>query len=432
MDMKRLVLFAVVVLMSVVTYAQPKKTLVEVLVAPENADWQYDCGQEVKFNVTVQKAGVPLENAQVYYEISEDMQEPLKKGNLTLKDGTLVLKAGTMKKPGFLRLRVWATNENVRYYGVATAGFDIDCIEPTTTLPQDFDEFWKKVMEDNNKLEMLPELELVPEKCTPKVNVYSASFQNARRGCRMYGTLCVPADLKPDDKVPAILIVPGAGCRARNGYFSEAEKGIVTLELGINHVPTVMKDEIYAQLRAGLANEYWTNNLDDRNKYIYKAIYAGCARAVDFLAGLDFVDPERIGVMGGSQGGALSITTAVLNPKVKCLAAFYPALSDLTGYVFGRGGGWPHTFRNGYMATKERIETTYYYDVVNFARKISVPVFYSYGFNDMTCCPTSTTSVYNVIPDVEKHLWIVPETEHWTYPEQMSTRSKWMMEHLSR
>ena len=61
-----------------------------------------------------------------------------------------------------------------------------------------------------------------------------------------------------------------------------------------------------------------------------------------------------------------------------------PDLSDLTGYVFGRGGGWPHTFQNGYMATKERIETT---------------------------------SVYNVIPDVEKHLWIVPETEHWTYPE---------------
>ncbi len=432
MDMKRLVLFAVVVLMSVVTYAQPKKTLVEVLVAPENADWQYDCGQEVKFNVTVQKAGVPLENAQVYYEISEDMQEPLKKGNLTLKDGTLALKAGTMKKPGFLRLRVWATHEGVKYYGLATAGFDIDRIEPTTTLPEDFDVFWEKVLAENNKLEMLPELVLVPERCTPKVKVYLASFQNLRKGCRMYGTMCVPANLNPGDKVPAILIVPGAGCRARTGYFSEAEKGFVTLELGINHIPTLMNDEIYAQLRAGLAYNYNTYNMDDKNNYIYKGIYAGCARAIDFLAGLDFVDPERIGVMGGSQGGALSITTAVLNPKVKCLAAFYPALSDLTGYVFGRGGGWPHTFRNGYMATKERIETTYYYDVVNFARKISVPVFYSYGFNDMTCCPTSTTSVYNVIPDVEKHLWIVPETEHWTYPEQMSTRSKWMMEHLSR
>jgi cephalosporin-C deacetylase-like acetyl esterase len=153
---------------------------------------------------------------------------------------------------------------------------------------------------------------------------------------------------------------------------------------------------------------------------------------VDFLAELDFVDAERIGVAGGSQGGALSITTAALNSKVKCLGAFYPALADLTGYLNGRGGGWPHPFKNGYMATKERIETSSYYDVVNFARKVTVPVFYSYGFNDMTCCPTSTTAAYNVIPSTEKTLMIVPETEHWTYPEQMAARSNWLMDQLSK
>lgn len=358
--------------------------------------------------------------------------EPLKKEELALKNGKTQIKAGTMKKPGFLRLRVWVTYENVTYHGLATAGFDIHKIEPTTTPPADFDEFWTNVLAENNKLEMLPKLELVPEKCTQKVNVYLASFQNRRKGCRMYGTMCVPADLKPGEKRPAILIVPGAGVRARNGYYSEAEKGLVTLELGINHISTVLDEEIYEQLRPWYGREYPLCNIDDKEKYIYKGIYAGCARAVDFLAGLDFVDADRIGVMGGSQGGALSITTAVLNPKVKCIGALYPALADLTGYLHGRGGGWPHLFRNGRMATPERIETTRYYDVANFARKLNVPVFYTYGFNDMTCCPTSTTAAYNVIPDVEKHCWIVPEIEHWTYPEQLKARTKWMIEHLTR
>ena len=430
--MKRFLLSLVVVVAAICGNAQPKKTIIAVAVAPEHADWQYSCGEDVKFGLSVLKAGLPLENAEVYYEISEDMQTPLKKGNMILKDGTAQIKAGTMKKPGFLRLRVWATYEGVRYYGVATAGFDIDRIEPTTTVPEDFDAFWTKVLADNDKLEMLPQLELVPEKCTPKVNVYSASFQNHRKGCRMYGTMCVPADLKPGDKLPAILIVPGAGCRARTGFYAEAEKGFVTLEVGIHHIPTVMDDEIYAQLKAGMMAEYQFYNMDDKDKYVYKSIYAGCARAVDFLAGLDFVDPDRIGVTGGSQGGALSITTAALNPKVKCLAAFYPALADLTGYLYGRGGGWPHAFRNGYMATKERIETSRYYDVANFARKITVPVFYSYGFNDMTCCPTSTTAAYNVIPSSEKTLWIVPEIEHWTYPEQNIARSQWLMDQLKK
>jgi cephalosporin-C deacetylase-like acetyl esterase len=430
--MKRLLLMCVAVLMAVVAFAQPRNTLVEVSVAPEHADWQYKCGEEVKFNVSILKSGNPIENVQIRYEISEDMMEQLKTEELALKNGKTQIKAGTMKKPGFLRLRVWATYENVTYHGLATAGFDIHKIEPTTTPPADFDEFWANVLAENNKLEMLQKLELVPEKCTQKVNVYLASFQNRRKGCRMYGTMCVPADLKPGEKRPAILIVPGAGVRARNGYYSEAEKGLVTLELGINHISTVLDEEIYEQLRPWYGREYPLCNIDDKEKYIYKGIYAGCARAVDFLAGLDFVDADRIGVMGGSQGGALSITTAVLNPKVKCIGALYPALADLTGYLHGRGGGWPHLFRNGRMATPERIETTRYYDVANFARKLNVPVFYTYGFNDMTCCPTSTTAAYNVIPDVEKHCWIVPEIEHWTYPEQLKARTKWMIEHLTR
>lgn len=430
--MRRFLLLFTVSLVTLCATAQPRQTIVEVLVAPDDSDWQYKCGEEVRFNLSVLKSGHPLENAQIRYEISEDMMEPLKQGELTLKNGTTQIKAGTLKKPGFLRLRVWATHGDLTFYGLATAGFDIHKIEPTTTLPADFDEFWANVIDENNKLEMLPKLELVPEKCTPKVTVYLASFQNRRKGCRMYGTMCVPADLKPGEKRPAILIVPGAGVRARNGYYSEAEEGLVTLEMGINHISTVLDDEIYEQLKPWYGREYPFCNMDDKEKYIYKGIYAGCARAVDFLAGLDFVDAERIGVMGGSQGGALSITTAVLNPKVRCIGVLYPALADLTGYLHGRGGGWPHPFRNGRMATAERIETTRYYDVVNFARKLSVPVFYTYGFNDMTCCPTSTTAVYNVIPDVEKHCWIVPEIEHWTYPEQNKARSQWMIDHLAR
>ena len=205
--MKRFLLSLVVVVAAICGNAQPKKTIIAVAVAPEHADWQYSCGEDVKFGLSVLKAGLPLENAEVYYEISEDMQTPLKKGNMTLKDGTAQIKAGTMKKPGFLRLRVWATYEGVRHYGVATAGFDIDKIQPTTKQPKDFDEFWANVIEENNKLEMLPMLELLPERCTPEVNVYLASFQNARKDCRMYGTLCVPANLKPGEKLPAILIV---------------------------------------------------------------------------------------------------------------------------------------------------------------------------------------------------------------------------------
>ncbi len=41
----------------------------------------------------------------------------------------------------------------------------------------------------------------------------------------------------------------------------------------------------------------------------------------------------------------MSIATAALDSRVKGLAASYPALADMTGYLKGRAGGWPHLFR---------------------------------------------------------------------------------------
>ena len=75
-----------------------------------------------------------------------------------------------------------------------------------------------------------------------------------------------------------------------------------------------------------------------------KRIYTGCVRALDFLTSLPQYDGENLGVIGGSQGGALAMVTAALDKRVKALVAYYPALCDLTGYLYDRAGGWPHMF----------------------------------------------------------------------------------------
>ena len=80
--------------------------------------------------------------------------------------------------------------------------------------------------------------------------------------------------------------------------------------------------------------------------------------------------------------------------------------------------------------TKEKINTAGYYDVVNFARQLKVPGMYSMGFNDETCPPTSMYAAYNVISS-PKQLFIVPETGHWTYPEQNEKLTNWLLEKLS-
>jgi cephalosporin-C deacetylase-like acetyl esterase len=362
----------------------------------------------------------------VKYETGPERMEALKKDSLQLPNGTLVVDAGTMKEPGFLRCVAFAMVNGKSYRGLATAAFNPLQIEPAIANPSDFTGFWDNAKADLAKIPLDARMTLMPERCTENVNVYHVNLQNFKLGARLYGILCVP---KKEGKYPAILQVPGAGVRAYAGDIVNAEKGFITFQIGIHGIPVNMDPLVYANLASGALAGYWNYNLDDKDRFYYKRVYLGCIRANDFLVSLPQYDGKNLGVMGGSQGGALSIVTASLDARVKYWAAYYPALSDLTGYLKGRAGGWPHLFDKNNVAfnnTKEKINTAGYYDVVNFARQLKVPGFYSMGFNDETCPPTSMYAAYNVIT-APKELFLALETGHWTYPEQQEKLTNWLV-----
>ena len=105
-------------------------------------------------------------------------------------------------------------------------------------------------------------------------------------------------------------------------------------------------------------------------------------------------------------------------------APFYPALSDVLGFLHGRAGGWPKFFQN----KKEKAgaeQTLPYYDVVNFARIMKCPVFYSFGYSDDTCSPTSCFAVYNAIT-APKTLATTTTNGHWRFPETNDEAMEWM------
>lgn len=428
--MKRIVsiLFAIISC-SLITYSQPATTLVKVIVAPDHSDWIYKSGEPVRFNVSILKDGNTMKNVTIKYQVGPEKMEPLKKDSLVLANGTLTIPPFSMKSPGFLQCIVTAFYDGKEYRGLATAGIDPNSIKPTVANPTDFTDFWNKAKADLAKIPLDARMTLLPDRCTENVNVYHVNIQNYRIGSRLYGILCVP---KKEGKYPALLRVPGAGIRPYNGDVATAEKGIITLEIGIHGVPVNMDASVYNNLMMGSLNGYWYFNLEHKDRYYYKRVYTGCVRANDFLTSLPQYDGGNLGVTGGSQGGALSIITAAIDSRVKFLTAYYPAMSDMTGYLHGRAGGWPHLLNKDnliYNSSKEKIETIGYYDVVNFARLIKIPGMYSWGYNDETCPPTSMYASYNVI-DAPKTLFLAQETGHWTYPEQNEKLNNWMVEKL--
>ena len=77
----------------------------------------------------------------------------------------------------------------------------------------------------------------------------------------------------------------------------------------------------------------------------------------------------------------------------------------------------------------DKIETSRYFDVVNFARRVKVPGLYSWGLNDETCPPTSMYSAFNVIPG-RKKLLLALETGHNNIPEQVAEVQAWLQAFL--
>jgi len=409
--------------------AQPSKQLVEVIVSPDHADWTYEVGEQAEFSINVLRNNVPIEGVKIDYKIETDPGYREVKiwdeGTLSLNQKTKV-KAPKFKEAGFLRCTATVTVDGKEYSSYATAGFAPYKIAPTTTLPSDFEAFWEKGKEELAEVPMNPVLTLLPERSTDKVDVYHVQLDNVQG--KIYGILCTP---KKAGKYPAILHVPGAGIRPYYGEVDEAADGFVTFTIGIHGIPVTLDKGVYDDLRGGALNNYQVFNLDDKDNMYYRRVYLGCVRAVDFLDSLDSFNGEDMAVTGGSQGGALSIVTASLDDRIDYLAAFYPALSDMTGFLHGRAGGWPQIFVDDFTNKPEKIEVSKYYDVVNFARSVKAEGWYSWGYNDNVCPPASTFAAYNVI-NAEKELHLFQETQHWTFPEQRELKNKWLFDKLKQ
>lgn len=415
---------ALLILFSVPVFSQSNTGLIKVIVSPDHKDWTYKVNEKANFSVQVLKYGNLLENVVIDFETGPEALPDVKKEGFLLKDGTIEF-SGTMKVPGFFRVRVWAIVDGKRYEGLATAGFEPEKIQPTVKDPDDFDTFWTNAIAEARKVNLDPKLTLMPERCTSDANVFQISFQNEANGSRIYGILAVP---KKPGKYPAILRVPGAGIRPYSGDSRTASLGLITLEIGIHGIPVNLDPEVYNNLANGALSNYNNIRMNNRDAFYYKRVYLGCVRAVDFIFSLPEFNGTDIAVTGGSQGGALTIVTAGLDKRIKFMAALYPALCDNTGYLSKRAGGWPHYYKNAEPKPGE-VETLGYYDVVNFARRVSVPGFYTWGYNDLTCPPTSMYSAYNVIT-ASKELQVFQETGHWTFPEQNEAVNNWLIKHL--
>lgn len=405
------------------------------LTVPDHADWLYQTGENAKVEVSFCKYGIPRDG-ELKYSIGNDMLQPDKHGSVKLKNGRAVINMGTKKTPGFRDMKLSVSLDGKTYEHHIKVGFSVNKIKPYTQEPQDFRSFWQKNVEELKQVPMSYTKELYKDYCTDKIDCYLVKLQIDKMGHSMYGFLFYPKNAQPG-KHPVVLCPPGAGIKTikdpmRNKYY--AENGFVRFEVEIHGLDPRIPSETFGEISRAFNDRnggYLANGLENKDIYYMKHVYVGLVRCIDFLTSLPEWDGKNVAVQGGSQGGALAIIAAGLDSRVTQCVANHPALSDMAGYAAKGGtGGYPHFCRQPQiLSNKDCLNTLAYFDVVNFARYVKAPTYLTWGYNDVTCPPTTSYAVWNTLKCTKESL-LTPINEHWTTTETNRGQMEWIKAHL--
>ena len=155
--------------------------------------------------------------------------------------------------------------------------------------------------------------------------------------------------------------------------------------------------------------DFTTRGLESPETYYYHGAFLDVVRGVDLACSRPKADLTRVFAEGGSQGGAFTLISAALDPRIKAIATFVPFLSDYPDYF--KVAGWPGNEILGAakrlgISDEELYHTLSYVDVKNFTDRIHCPVLMGFGMQDDTCPPHTNFAGYNNIPSTTDKKWI--------------------------
>jgi len=248
--------------------------------------------------------------------------------------------------------------------------YDFPNYKPETTRQPDFKAFWKKTLDELAKTPMDAKLTL-NEKRSSKTHVTYEVSLGTLNGERVWAWYSTPR--KPG-KYPVIYQCPPTGLDHPHISQSSSRGDYVLFYMAIHGYDLHLSD-VAASPSNDPRRRYLTAGLKSPETARWRWIYASLYRGMDFLRTRPEVDPKRIGVVGSSQGGGLSIVLAGLDPTVAFLSPTCGGLCRLDWTIKHNVCYWPFTARakpKG-QTMGEFLKTISYFDAANFAPDITCP-----------------------------------------------------------
>ncbi len=287
--------------------------------------------------------------------------------------------------------------------------------------PADFDSYWSRALAELGATDPDPVLEPAGEIHASSAETFHLWFTGIG-GARIYAKYLRPKN--PGDPHPAVLEFHGytghSGEWAEKLRYVAGGASIASMDCrgqaGRSEDPTPVRGNTHhGHIIRGLA--------DAPDKLLYRSIFLDAVQMARVVRGFEETDPTRMATRGGSQGGALSIACAALDPSItRCVSAF-PFLSDykriwemdLLKDAYAELRTFLRTQDPTHQRSEEIFTTLGYIDIHHLAPRIRADVLMGISLSDTICPPSTQFAVFNNL-SCKKDRIIYPDFGHEGLP----------------
>ncbi len=286
--------------------------------------------------------------------------------------------------------------------------------------PKDHDEYWENAKRELSMTN--PEVELVPsEFAAPGAECFHLYFTGVR-GARIHAKYLRPKDVK--EPHPAVIIFHGY--TGNSGDWSDKLK-FVNMGFSVAALDCRGQGGLSQDVGGTIGNTYKGHiirGLDDKpENMLFRHIFLDTAQIAAIVMDMPEVDENRVGALGGSQGGALTLACASLEPRIKRLAPAFPFLCDykrvwemdLAKDAYEEIRTYFRQFDPLHLREEEIFTKLGYIDLQYLTERIKGEVLMGVGLMDTVCPPSTQFAAYNRILS-PKQLAVYPDFGHEWLP----------------
>jgi cephalosporin-C deacetylase len=286
--------------------------------------------------------------------------------------------------------------------------------------PSDFDDYWTAALTEMDALD--PAIEIVPAAFQTPFAECSHLYFTGVGGARVHAKLLRPKNVSEPN--PAVLMFHGYS--GNSGDWLEklgyAAAGYTVAALDCRGQGGLSEDA--GDVKGWTLRGHIIRGLDDvPEKMMYRQIFLDTAQLAKIVMDMPQVDETRVGATGGSQGGALTLACASLEPRIKRAAPVFPFLCDYLRVwridqdenAYAELREYFRKFDPRHERENEIFTRLGYIDCQHLAPRIQAETYMGVGLMDTICPPSTQFAAYNKISS-SKSLAIYPDFGHESLP----------------